>query len=301
MKKSLLLFFFLAAQMVFAQRAIPELWGHRVHDDANVIDAATIERLESILAAHEDSTGNQIAILVISSLDGDDLESYSLRVAETWKLGTEKNDNGILILAAINDRKIRIEVGQGLEGVVPDAIANQIIRKEIAPEFREGEYGRGMERAVNALIAAIGNEYVASGDSPFEPEMTWKEKLLVGTFVFFILGTFTFLGLFVPGCGGWALYAFLIPFYATFPMIILGVDGALAMLGAYIIGFPILRLIVQRTPWGKKFSKSMGTGSRGSGGGWSSGGGSSSGWSSGGGGFSGGGGSFGGGGSSGSW
>ena len=129
-----------------------------------------------------------------------------------------------------------------------------------------------------------------------------------GIFVFGILGIFTAIGLFTPGCAGWFLYAFLIPFYATFPMVILGGTGGLALLGAYAVGMPVAKLLIGRTPWGKRMAKKMGSGRTGGGsGGWSSGSGwSGGGWSSGsgsssGGGFSGGGGSFSGGGSSGSW
>ena len=141
-------------------------------------------------------------------------------------------------------------------------------------------------------------------------DMTWQERLLIGAFIFGILGIFTVIGVFVPGCGGWFMYAFLIPFYAIFPMAVLGVTGGLTALGIYAIGFPIAKLFFSRSTWGKKVISKMnsGNGRRGGGGGWASGSGwssgRSSGWSSGGGssgGFSGGGGSFGGGGSSGSW
>lgn len=306
MNKVLFFFFCLIVQTGFSQRVVPPLWSHSVHDEAHVLSASAIDALEVILKQHEDSTSNQIAVLIIPSLDGEVLEAFSFRVAhDEWKLGQEGKDNGVLLLIAVEDRKMRIEVGEGLEGVLPDAIASRIIRNEIAPHFRSQNYEQGVTAGVEAIIRAIGGEYTqdqeASGLGDISAELSWKEKLLIGAFVFGILGIFTFLGLVIPGCGGWALYAFLIPFYATFPMAILGVDGGLYALGTYLISFPLLKFILGKTAWGKVMSKKMGTTRSGSGtsSGWS-GGRSSGGWSSGGG-FSGGGGSFGGGGSSGSW
>jgi uncharacterized protein len=303
----------------WAQRAVPELWGHRIHDEAHILTQATIDKLETVLQKHEDSTTNQIAVLIIPSLEGDVLEEYSLRVAhDVWKLGTKNNDNGVLLLIAVDDRKMRIEVGYGLEGVLTDAITSRIIRNEIAPHFRNQEYDAGVAAGVNAIVAAIGNEYgVAessdtSGDNSVAMDMTWTERLLIGAFIFGILGIFTVIGIFVPGCAGWFMYAFLIPFYAVFPLAVLGVTGGMIALGIYTIGFPVAKLLLARSAWGKramsKLKSGNGSGGKKGGGGswtslsgWSSG--RSSGWSSGGGGggFSGGGGSFGGGGSSGSW
>ena len=308
MKRIFFLFFLLLPALASAQRAVPPLWGHRVHDEAHALRAETIERLEATLKAHEDSTTNQIAILIIPSLDGDVLEEYSLRVArDEWKLGQAKNDNGVLLLVVVNDRKMRIEVGQGLEGALPDAVANRIIRNDIAPHFREQDYDAGISSGMESILLAISGEYVADGDDAQalgNNDMTIGERILIGAFIFGILGVFTAIGLFVPGCAGWFLYAFLIPFYAIFPMGVLNVPTGLAILGTYALGFPIAKVIIGRTAWGKRMAKSMNSGGSGGGGwgggsGWSSG--SSGGWSSGGSSFSGGGGSFGGGGSSGSW
>jgi uncharacterized protein len=280
-----------------AQKPVPQLWGTRVHDDAGILSQGTVDRLETELKAYEDSTSNQIAILTVTSLDGDPVEDYSMRVAEEWKLGEEDKDNGVLLLIAVNDHKMRIETGYGLEGVLTDAVCSRIIRNELAPAFRQNQYDEGVTDGVNAIIAAIGGEYAAENDSD-EPELGVTARILIGLFIFGILGVFTFLGLLVPGCGGWFLYAFLVPFYAVFPMIVLGTSAALAVTVAYIIAFPILKIVLGRTDWGKRMGKKMKSSGRG-GSGWSSGSGWSGGSSSGG--FSGGGGSFGGGGSSGSW
>jgi uncharacterized protein len=301
--------FLLCTQVALAQRAIPPLWGHRVHDEANVLSHQAIEELELTLKKHQDSTGNQIAVLIIPSLDGDNLEDYALRVAhDEWKLGEKGRDNGVLLLVVINDRKIRIEVGEGLEGPLPDAISNRIIRHDMAPFFREHNYEEGIKTAVTNIIRAIAYEYQAQDDDGFDPGLSTMDKLVVGLFLTVILGVFSFFALVTPGCGGWGLYAFLIPFYAIFPWIILGTTGGLSLLAAYVLGMPVLKGIIGRTAWGKRIADSMANKTSGSGSGWSSGSGwygggsgGGGGWSSGGGGFSGGGGSFGGGGSSGSW
>jgi uncharacterized protein len=285
----------------YSQKAVPELWGQRIHDEAKVLSPATVDQLEVKLKNYEDSTSNQIAVLIIPSLAGDVLEEYSLRVVEKWKLGTNKNDNGVLLLIVIDDHKMRIEVGHGLEGVLTDAQSSRIIRNEMAPNFRRGNYDAGVTAAVQAIILAIGGEYNADDSGTgTTAELGLKERILIGLFVFGILGVFTFIALFSQGCAGWGLYAFLIPFYATFPLFILGIVGGVVLLALYIIGMPIAKLILGRSAWGKaKMMKWQSKGGR-TGSGWSMG----SGWGSSGGGgssFSGGGGSFGGGGSSGSW
>ena len=148
----------------FSQRAVPPLAGKRVHDDARILSSQTIQQLELHLRHYEDSTGNQIAILLIPSLEGDAIEDYALRVAhDEWKLGQNKNDNCVLLLIAVDDHKIRIEVGQGLEGVLTDATTSQIIRHEMAPNFRRGDYDAGVLLAVNAMVRAIGGEYISDG------------------------------------------------------------------------------------------------------------------------------------------
>lgn len=287
-----------ASFAVHAQLAVPPLDNRRVHDEAGVLSAQNIQTLELQLKLHEDSTGNQIAILIIRSLNGESLEEYSLRVAhDVWKLGSEKNDNGVLLLVAIDDRKMRIEVGQGLEGVLTDALCSQIIRNEMTPEFRREDYDAGVLLAIHAIVQAIAGEYTA--EETFEESSDWGtgDRIFSGLFIFLILGFFTFAGLRTKGAGSWVLYVFLMPFYGLFPHASIGFTGGLILFGIYIVGYPILRSIFKRKGWQDDSSNSGGS----SGGGWSSGSGWYSGGGSSGGGFSGGGGSFGGGGSSGSW
>ncbi len=151
--------FSLGPLVVTAQLKVPELWGLRVHDEAHVLSAGFISRLEQRLKAHEDSTSNQIAVLIVPSLEGEILEEYTIKVADKWKLGTAGNDNGVLLFIAINDKKVRIEVGYGLEGVLPDIICNQIIRNEIAPYFRQENYEGGVDAAITSITKAIAGEY----------------------------------------------------------------------------------------------------------------------------------------------
>jgi len=101
-----------------------------VLDEAHALKQETIDQLEHQLAQYEDSTSNQIAILIINTLDGETIEEYSLRVAEKWKLGQKDKDNGVLLLIAVDDHKMRIEVGEGLEDALTDAQSNRIIRNE---------------------------------------------------------------------------------------------------------------------------------------------------------------------------
>jgi uncharacterized protein len=161
MRKIVILLLAVLPSWSIAQVPIPELWGTRIHDEAKILSPQFVTELEQMLKAHEDSTSNQIAVLIIPTLEDVPIEDYTFRVAEEWKLGQAEKDNGILLFVAVNDRKVRIEVGEGLEGVVPDAIANQIIRNEIAPHFRRNDYEGGIRAAMVAIIRAIGGEYVA--------------------------------------------------------------------------------------------------------------------------------------------
>ena len=158
---TLLLFFSLTA---YGQPDIPPHGGFWVHDQANVLSEQFKRQLEYVLQGERDSTSNQIAVLLIPSLEGGSLEEYSLRVAEEWKLGEAEKDNGVLLLIVIQDRLMRIETGYGLEGSLTDAMSNRIIRNEIAPHFRSGDYERGVEAGVMGIIQAIKGEY--TNDDP---------------------------------------------------------------------------------------------------------------------------------------
>ncbi len=299
---------------------VPFLSG-RVVDDAEVLTPAVRDRVAVALKAHEDRTTNQIAVLTVPTIAPESVEDYAVRVFAAWKLGQAGKDNGVLVVVVPRDRKMRIEVGYGLEGTLTDATAARIIRDVMTPRFKAGDFGAGVSEGVDAIVAVLEGRASPSGAEPapaaarsgasefFDaPPMPWPARLLIGAFIFGILGLFTFLGIVTPGMG-WLLYFFLIPFWAIFPILVVGGKGALAILAAHLVGFPIAKLAVKRQDWYEKAARELRTKGRtriggfavtsgGSSSGW---GGSSGGSSGGGGGFSGGGGSSGGGGASGSW
>lgn len=165
MKKYYFYLLFLLPAFSLAQRAVPPHGGVWVHDEAGLLSAGARAELEAILKAERDSTSNQIAILTVPSLEGEDIDGYSIRVTDEWKLGKKDTDNGVLLLIAVQDRKIRIEVGLGLEGVLTDALSSRIIRNEIAPHFRQGDNEGGVKAGVLSIIQAIKGQYV-NNDSP---------------------------------------------------------------------------------------------------------------------------------------
>ena len=143
---------------------VPPLEG-RINDTANILSPATEQRLNARLLEYERTTAHQLAVLTIASLQGDPVEDFSLRVVETWKLGKKGRDDGVLILVATQDRKMRIEVGYGLEGDLPDAIASRIVRDVMAPRFRAGDFEGGVTGAVNAVIAKTGGAADVTSDA----------------------------------------------------------------------------------------------------------------------------------------
>ncbi len=151
--------------LLFAQRAVPAHGGIWVHDEAGLLSDGARAELESIVKAERDSTSNQIAVLIVPSLEGEDIDGYSIRVTDEWKLGKKDTDNGVLLLIAVQDRKVRIEVGLGLEGVLTDALSSRIIRNEIAPHFRQGDNDGGVKAGVLSIIQAIKGQYV-NNDGP---------------------------------------------------------------------------------------------------------------------------------------
>lgn len=168
-----------AALPLKAQRAIPPHEGRWVHDDAGVLRPETIGQLEDLLKAERDSTSNQIAVLVIKSLEGEDIEGYANRVFKEWKLGDEKKDNGVLFVVAMDDRRMRIEVGYGLEGQLTDLYASRIIRNEVAPAFRRGEMETGIIQGTIAIIRTIQGAYKNEGDGDSQEESPMPGGMIV--------------------------------------------------------------------------------------------------------------------------
>ena len=139
---------------------VPALSG-RVVDLGHLLPDDVAESLGRELAEHEGRTGNQVVVLTIPSLEGESLEEYSHRVATTWKLGGKGVDNGVLLLVVPGERRIRIEVGYGLEGTLTDAVTSQIIRRDIVPKFRAGDVPGGIAAGVRAILGTIEGTYAA--------------------------------------------------------------------------------------------------------------------------------------------
>lgn len=127
-----------------------------MNDYAGLLAPADRERLERVLAERERATGAQMAIAIFRSLEGESLEDFSVRLAQQWRIGQKGLDNGVILVVFVNDRKVRLEVGYGLEPVVTDVVAGQIIREAIAPRFREGRYAAGLEAAALAVFDRVG-------------------------------------------------------------------------------------------------------------------------------------------------
>jgi uncharacterized protein len=157
-----LLLLLLSATTAHAAPPTPKLsdW---VNDEAHVLNAQQVQQLTDFLKSQEEQTSNQIVILTIDSLNGEDIESFSIRAARAARIGQKKNANGVLLVAAIKDRRMRIEAGQGLEGVLTDALSSEIIRNEIAPSFKAGDYFGGLWAGVHAINKAIHGEYKGTG------------------------------------------------------------------------------------------------------------------------------------------
>lgn len=311
MKRSVPVFLGLLMLLSGSARAadVPFLTG-RVVDDASVLSVSARARVTAALRAHEEATTNQVVVLTVPTIQPDGIEEYALKVFHAWKLGQKGKDNGVLVVVVPADRKMRIEVGYGLEAVLTDGACGEIIRSVMTPAFKQGNYDSGIENGVAAIVARLEGRIQPApvesappqsrGFGSFQPPvLPWRMRILMGAFIFGIIGLFTVMGVLTPGMG-WFLYVFLIPFWAMFPLFVVGPTPTVALLGAYLVGFPLAKLRVRSTPWYQKAQADLKSkGSANIGGFTFSTGGSS--FSSGGGGFSGGGGSSGGGGASGSW
>jgi uncharacterized protein len=126
-----------------------------VSDYAGLLSAADRARLDSLIRERNQATGAQMAVAIFPSLEGESLEDFSIRLAEQWRIGQKGLDNGVILVVFVADRKVRFEVGYGLEGSVTDAVTSAIIGRVLAPRFREGQYARGLEEAVAAVFQRV--------------------------------------------------------------------------------------------------------------------------------------------------
>lgn len=261
--------------------AIPPL-KTRVTDFTQTLTAEQQSQLEAKLASFEQQKGSQIAVLIIPTTQPEDIAQYSIRVVESWKLGREKQDDGILVLVAKNDHKMRIEVGYGLEGAIPDLIAKRIISEVMSPSFKQGDFYGGINNAVDKLIGLVNGEHLPPPPAKSSQRGSFSNLLPILLFGALISGLVlrSALGSFVGsaingGIVGGALW-----------LIGLALGGAV-LIG--IVAFFITMMLGTRSMNGFNSFPPLGGGLGGGG----FGGGSDS--------FSGGGGGFGGGGASGDW
>ena len=254
---------FVALPAAAQERAVPPLTAH-VNDSANLLSEPARLRLEQKLSDYERKNGRQFALLTIDSLEGDALESFSIRVVEAWKLGKKGKDDGLLLLVANKEHKLRIEVGYGLEGSITDAFSARVIRNVLVPAMRAGNAAAGFDQAFELLMQKAAGEDVAAPEGAAERQPRRRSSSPFGWLV---------------------LLFFISPI--LIPLVLSRMRGGGGRGGPWGGGG------FGGGGWG---GGGFGGGGFGGGGGWGGGGGSD------GGGFSGGGGgSFGGGGGSGSW
>jgi len=274
-------FLFLAFLLLFPSRPasaldVPRLSG-RVNDYARMLSPETARQLDARLADFERTDSTQVVVLTIASLEGESLEEYAIKVAQAWGIGQKGTDNGALLLVSKGDRKVRIEVGYGLEGRLTDALSGRIIDRVIVPAFKAGRFDAGITDGVGAIIEAVRGEY--QGAPKGHDGNDGDDGAIFGIFMVAAVLTAVLSGL--PPLLRAGIFGVLMPAAGLFAS---ASARRLALLG---LGGVVLGLV------GPYLFRS----GRGGGGGFYVGGRSSGG----GGGFSGGGGSFGGGGSSGSW
>jgi len=204
---------------------VPQYQGY-ITDLAEMISPPERQKLEQMLLAFEQSDSTQIAVLTIPSLEGDALEDFSIRTVEAWKIGQKGKDNGVLLLVSKGDRKVRIEVGRGLEGVLTDLLAGRIVDQVITPRFKAGQLDEGFEAGISTIISATRGEFKGTGRVPGKS----GQSSLLPYLIFFailvgflgrlskpagaltgavLLPLFAFLGLSSPL--GWLLLLLLIP------------------------------------------------------------------------------------------
>ncbi|MEN9788824.1 MAG: hypothetical protein RLZZ473_888 [Pseudomonadota bacterium] len=276
---------------------MPEL-KTRVTDLADVIPADREAALEATLAEFERRKGSQIAVLLVPSTAPEEIEQYSIRVVDAWKLGRKAVDDGALLIIATDDRRLRIEVGRGLEGVLTDLTSNRIITEIIRPRFRDGDYAGGVEAGVDRIIRLVDGEPLpepepeAGADGRESGASPW-ESIAGPLFLLLVFGAGVlravfgrFFGAAATGALGGAITWFVI--------------GSVLAAGFIGVGAFFVALLLGAVPSARSLGRSR-RGDWGGFGGGGFGGGGFGGGGFGGGGFGGGGGGFGGGGASGSW
>ena len=284
----------LAALLAHGDVAVPPLTG-RVVDLTGTLSGGAVNRIESELAALEKTKGSQIAVLIVPTTQPEEIEQYGIRVAEQWKLGRKKVDDGAILLIAKDDHKLRIEVGYGLEGALTDVTAQRIIDEAVTPHFKLGDFDGGVEAGVERMISVVNGEPLPEPDRRWEHHVGAWENVLPFALVAVVV---------VSGLLR-SIFGRLFGSVATGGLaggIVWLISHALALgLGVGFLAFLFALLLGATRGWSAGlggWGGGLGAGLGGLGG---FGGGGRGGGFGGGGGFRGGGGGFGGGGASGSW
>lgn len=263
------------------EAAVPAL-NARITDTTGTLDAATVQSLETRLASLEQSKGAQIAVLMVPSTGNESIDQYAVRAFEQWGLGRDKIDDGILFVIAKEDRTLRIEVGYGLEGAVPDLVAGRIIREQVVPRFREGDFAGGVVAGVDSLVLRVEGEELPAPHANAQSGAETDDSSDLWHLLLFVLIAFVTMPI-VSAIAAGAI------FYILWGSWLIALAGAAGM----FLFSTFLRAARKGGGGGK--GGGSGGGRIGPVGGWGSGG------FGGGGGFSGGGGRSGGGGASGRW
>ena len=268
----------------------PALTG-RVVDQAGILSPAVKAELETALAAHENNTTNQVVVVTLESLNGANIEEYSLELGRRWGIGQKGKDNGVLLVVTPNDKQIRIEVGYGLEGILTDALSSNIINYYIIPEFKKGNIQNGIKIGTQKIIALLEGDESAKKEIEAQADYEPLEAAALMTGIITLIAS-GFFGILATRIGLSLLLSGIISLFVNLGFEISDLAGRFAVvLGLFALFFYLTRNM-----------KAGGKGSRGSDySGSSSSSSSGGGGRSSGGGFSGGGGSFGGGGASGRW
>ncbi len=284
-----------AAATAQTVQAVPALTA-RVMDSTGTLDAARLQALEAKLAAFEQSRGAQVVVLMVPTTQPEDIAAYAQRVGDSWKIGRKSVGDGLLLVVAKNDRKVRIETTKALEGAIPDLAAKQIIDEAITPRFRQGDFAGGLDAATDQIMARISGENLPAPAAPSGKASAaghgfdWTD---LAVFLFFAvpIGGRVLAGLFGRKLGSVATGGVVgvLAWVFTSSLLVAGLAAVAGLVFALVTSLGALARS------GSSVGRSGGVGGGLGSGGWSSG-------SSGGGGFSsGGGGDFGGGGASGDW
>jgi len=185
MKKTIL-FLLIPFIILHAQIEFPILKNY-ANDFTSTLSNSQLAYLNDKLKRFDDSTSNQIVFLMISTLNGYPIELYTYEVASRNKIGTAKNNNGVLFFVAKEDRKMRIEVGYGLEGALPDALASSILRNEVRPHFKEGNYFEGIKAGIDAIISATKGEYKSDKKEKEEDDIKFPFIYIIMLIIFLLI------------------------------------------------------------------------------------------------------------------